>query len=321
MRPLDPADLRKLLVRVPLDALVRCLRASVKLQNAIDHAVIVDRPPRTGKRLAVAKVIAPANRPPVRDLKRLNDMRPAPVFVVFRIVPEVLKELPFVDVPPAIQPCLAQLRRQCFELLDILRLDLHQDFVVLHQRLNEAVVFRLLFVLKSAVNEQALEIRMCRAARVQRVVRPLWKRVRAAHAGVDLVDPLLLQLPGLVNEQHVVFRALVLPQISRVVAVTERDRRSVWEPESLVGGVVLRDPRQLFFQRLDVVVPELRHRAPDDQNLDPCEVQCQQLCLRPHSPAFPSAARTAIGHMPVMIQQKQLLLFVRFPEAALFHPA
>ena len=321
MRPLDPADLRKLLVRVPLDALVRCLRASVKLQNAIDHAVIVDRPPRAGKRLAVAKVIAPADRPSVRDLKRLDDMRPAPVLVMLRVVPEVLEELSFIDVPSAIQPRLPDLRRQRLELVDILRLGLHQDFVVLQERLNEIVVFRFLFALKAAIDKQTLEIRMCWPSRVQRVIRPLRKSVRSSHAGVDLVDPLLLQQPGLIDKQHVILRALVLLQVSLVVAVAEFDRRSVWKSEDLVGGVVLRDPRQLFFQGLDMVVPEFRHRASYDQDLDSLEMQGQQLRLRPYGPALAAAARAAIGHMPVMVQQKQLLLFVRFSEADRFHSA
>ena len=120
MLRLNPPDLGKLPVRRPLDALVRRPRAAVELQDPVEDPVIVDRPPRTGKRLSVPEVIAPADRPPLVRRERLNDMRPPPVPVVLRHVPEVLKKLPLIHVPRPVQPRLAQLRRQRFQLLQIL---------------------------------------------------------------------------------------------------------------------------------------------------------------------------------------------------------
>ena len=121
---LDPPDLGELPVRRPLDALVRRPRAAVELQDPVEDPVIVDRPPRAGKRLSIPEVIAPADRPPLVRHERLNDMRPPPVPVVLRHVPEVLKKLPLVHIPRPMQPRLSQLWRQRLELLQIVRLPL-----------------------------------------------------------------------------------------------------------------------------------------------------------------------------------------------------
>ena len=302
MLRLNPPDLGKLPVRRPLDALVRHPRASVKLQNAVDHAVVIDRPPRTGKRLSIPEVIAPADRPPLVRRKRLDHVRPLPVLIVFRHVAEVLKKLPLIHVPRPIQPRLAQLRRQRFQLLQILRLLPHQRPVVRHQSLHKAVILRLLSRLEPAVDEQPFKISVPRPAGVQRVVRPLRQPVCPAHAGIDRVDPRLLQLPGLVEKHHVVFRALILPHIAVARAVAERDRRPVWKFEPLVRRLIFRDPRQLLPQRVDMVVLQLPQRPAHDQKLDPRIPQRQQLRLCAHSPALPAASGPAIGDVPVPVQ-------------------
>ena len=155
---------------------------------------------------------------------------------------------------------------------------------------------------------------MPRPSGVQRVIRPLRKAVCAAHTEVDLSDPALLQLPGLVDKYHVVFRALVLPEIPLVCAVSERDRRPVREPEHFVRPVIFCKPGQLRRQLLDVVVLQLLVCLSDDQNLNARIPERQQLRLRPHGPALSAAARAAIGDMPVFVPEKKRLLRLRPPE-------
>ena len=99
MLRLDPPDLGKLPVRRPLDALVRRPRTPVKLQNAVNDPVVIDRPPRAGKRLSIAKVIAPADRPSLVRRKRLDHVCPLPVLIMLRRIAEVLKKLPLIHIP------------------------------------------------------------------------------------------------------------------------------------------------------------------------------------------------------------------------------
>ena len=64
---------------------------------------------------------------------------------------------------------------------------------------------------------------MARPARVQGVVGTLWKVVCAADTGIDLRQPVLLKLSGLIGKPHIILSALVLSKIGIVHAVPKPD--------------------------------------------------------------------------------------------------
>ena len=185
VRVLDLGDALELLVRRPLHAFVRRLRAAIQLHDAVQHAVVVHRPPRAGKRLAVPEVVAAQDVPsPARSGRQIEGLdhvappvlRPQLLRVrvharlvrrhQIRLRAKIFKKLPLENVPRALQPCRAQLRGQLAQLGDILRLRLHQRAVVRHQRLDEAVVLRPLGIFEAAIHEQALEVSVRRSAGV-----------------------------------------------------------------------------------------------------------------------------------------------------------
>ena len=227
------------------------------------------------------------------------------------VVHELFKKLPFVCVPPALEPCGAARRRQLLQFPQVLWLRLHKRLVVLYLRLNEKVIIRVLIVVEVPVDKHPLEIRMPRAAGVQRIIRPLWKSVRSSHASIDRIDPRFLHLPGLVQEYHVVFCALVLSDVAFLCAVAEGDLRTVRECEFLVRLVVLRNPMQHPLQRRNVVVLQLLVCPSDDQHLDAGILAGKQNRLHAHSPALPTAAGAAVGDMPVLVFQEKHLLRLR----------
>ena len=277
MLSLHLRDLLKLHIRRPLDAGVRLARASVKLQNTVDHAVVIDGPPRAGERLSVSEVVAPADRPTRIWRERLDHMGVLPCPVSLRVVDKVLEELALVNVPPALQPCLPELFRQLLQRLDVLRLRLHERLVVGHKRLDERVVLRLFAFLKNSVNEQPLEISVALTARIERVVGALRESVCTADRCVDGVQPLLFELRGLVDEYHVVFRALILQNVAVVRAVAELDRGAVAECQELFVLCIPRDAVQLLPELVDVVVEQLRIRPAHNEDLDPRPAERQKL--------------------------------------------
>ena len=111
---------------------------------------------------------------------------------MLRRVDEVLEELPVEHVPSPIQPRRPQFGRQRLQLVHVVGLSLHQRLVVLHKRLDEAVVLRALARLVLAIHKQPLDVAVSRPARVAGKVAALRKVVHAAHAGRDLFNPLLL---------------------------------------------------------------------------------------------------------------------------------
>ena len=161
---------------------------------------------------------------------------------------------------------------------------------------------------KNPVDKQPLEIAVARPTGVQCVVCEDRAAARAAHAGVDLLDPFLAELRRFVNEDHVIFRALILVEVVVLCAVAERDAAAVRETEDLFRLVVLCKSLQLRPQLVDVVVAQLRHRAPHNQDLDSRIAQRQQLSLCAYRPAFPSAACAAVCDVPVLVGHKEPLL-------------
>ena len=321
MLPLHLRDLPKLLVGSPLDALVGGLGASVQLQYAVQHSVIVHRPPRAGKGLVVAKVVAAAYLPALGRVKGLDDVRPPALFQqrfdlhallrgLCRVgcVAEFLEKLPLEDVPAPVQPRLPQFGRQRLQLLDVVGLLGHEHLVVRHQRLNKRVVIGVFALLEFAVDEYPLDVGMPLAAGIHGVINPLGKAVRASQTRADGLHLVLGQLRGLVEVDHVVFHALEPVHVAVLGAVGKVDGRSVAEFEHLVLVVVPGDPLQLGPQSVDVVVDQLRIRPAHDQLPDARVVQRQQLGLGPHRPALSTASRPAEADILGVRAQKLLLL-------------
>ena len=238
---------------------------------------------------------------------------------MLRHVPEVLEELSLIDVPASVLPRCPQRRRQILQLAQVVRLRIHEGLIVLYLCLNEEIVIRVFIGIEIPIDEDTLEVCMPRPAGVQRVIRPLWKSIRSAHAEIDLADPALLQLPGLVDEHHVIFRALILPQVPFVCAVPERDRRPVREAKHFVRPVIFCEPGKFRCQLLDVVILQLLVCLSDDQDLNARIPERQQLRLCPHGPALSAAARAAIGDVPVFVLEKERLLRLRPPEIQRSH--
>ena len=57
-----------------------------------------------------------------RNLERIDDVRSLTRLVAIRVVDEILKELPLVDVPSPVEPRCPQLRRQILQAPDVVRL-------------------------------------------------------------------------------------------------------------------------------------------------------------------------------------------------------
>ena len=203
-------------------------------------------------------------------------MRALPCLVAVRVVDEILKELPLINVPTPIKPRSPQCRRQILQTSDVVRLLPQQCLVVRYLRLDEGIILRVLVRIENAIDEQPLKIAVARPTGVQCVVCPLRKPVRAAHAGINLLDPFLAELRRFVNEDHVIFRALILVEVVVLCAVAERDAAAVRETEDLFRLVVLCKSLQLRPQLVDVVVAQLRHRPPHNQDLDSRIAQRQQ---------------------------------------------
>ena len=89
-----------------------------------------------------------------------------PILIVPGVIPEFLKKLALVHVPPAIEPGLPQLGGQLFQGPQIFRLRSHQGFVVGAEGLDKGVVLRVFLRGKIPVNKEPLEIAVGGAAGV-----------------------------------------------------------------------------------------------------------------------------------------------------------
>ena len=258
----------------------------------------------------VAPVEAAVDGPVLRDLKGVDDMGEAAVPIVLGVVPEFFKELALVYVPAAVEPGLPQLRRELFQGTQIFRLAFHQGLVVRAQGLDEGIVLRVLLFRKIPVDEQPLEVAVGRSAGVQGVVGPFGKGVDAPDAGVDLHQPLLLELPCLIGKPNVVFRTLVLPQVPIRCAVAEGNGASVGKMDELVRAFVLGHPCEQLLQGSDMVVEQLLIGLSGDEYLDAWVVQAQQDRFPADEPAFAAAPGSAVAHVAVLFRQGQALLLI-----------
>ena len=253
----DAVNFPEYLLRRPLDPLVGGSGAAVQLQNPVGYPIIVHCPPAAGKRLVVSPVETPVYLPALRYLKWIDDIRPLAVLVMIWNIHKVLKELALIHIPPAIQPRLPDFRRKLLEGAHVLRLTFHQRHIVRAKSLDKCVILRVFVIGKPPVNKQPLEIPVAGAAGVQCVVGALRKVVDTTDAGVNGGQPVFQELPCLVGKPHIVFSALVLPQVPIVCAVPKPDRRPIGECKAFIRFVVLCDAVQHDQKRRNVVVEKL----------------------------------------------------------------
>ena len=227
-----------------------------------------------------------------------------------RVIGEFLKKLTLIHVPPAVEPALPELVGQLFQRAQIPGLTGHQRVIVRTKGLDKGIILRVFVLRKMPVNEQALKVAVSRSAGVQGIVGALGKCVDAPDAGVDLDQPFLFELTGLIRKPYIVFRPLVLTQVGVAGAVAEMDGAAPGKPEELVHAPVLRHPRKHLHQRGNMVVEELLIGSSGDQHLDSRIAQAQQHRLPADKPAFASAPGPAVAHIAVPFRQGQGLLFV-----------
>ena len=231
---------------------------------------------------------------PQPQLLRLADLDAGLIaFLRVGLRAEVLEELPLKDIPVSLQPGLPQLLRQGLQLVDVVRLRLHQRQVVCDQALYERVILGTFSCLVPLVNKDPLDVAVALASGVAGVIDPLWQVVGAAQAGRDGFHLVFAELRRLVQENDIELRALVLVQVRIVSAVAEFDGAAVPKGQDLVPVVVLGVSHQLGPEDLDVVVHQLRVGPPDNQHLDALVLACQQLGLCPHRPALAAASGTS----------------------------
>lgn len=230
-----------------------------------------------------------------------------PVLIVGGVVGKFLEHLPLEHVPLALQPGVPQPPGQGLQLAQIVRLLFQQGPVVGDLGGDEHIVIGVFPRLEPPVDEQALDIAVSRPAGIAGVVQPLGKFVDAPQAGGKLPQPFLLQLGGLVQEDHVVFRPLIAVHVAVGGAVAEVQDAAVGENELPGGGPVFRETGQLLPQKADVVGLQLLIGPAHQQQTDPRIAQGQQLGLGADGPAFAAAPGPAEGHILLPAPQKLLL--------------
>ena len=304
MGVLYPADLRELPLRRPPHAYIRLPGAAVQLQDPINDSVVVHRPPAAGEGFGIAEVIAAVHPPLPGNVKGGDDVGEPPVLIMGRIVGELLEYLPLEHVPLAVQPGVPQPPGQGLQLPQIVRLGPQQSPVVRDLGGDEHIVLRVFSGLKAPVDEQTLDVAVARAAGVAGVIQPLGKSVDAPETGRELPHPLLLQLGGLVQEDHVVFRALIAVHVAVGGAVAKVQHAAVGEGKLPCRGPVLRQIGQLPAKKADVIGFQLLVGPAHQQQPDARIPQGQELGLGADGPAFAAATGPAEGHIFFLTRQK-----------------
>ena len=218
-------------------------------------------------------------------------------FVRRGIGAEVLEKLSFIDIPAPIEPGVPEFGGQLGQGVPVAGLAGHQGLVVGDQGLNKGVVLGIFPGAEVPVHKQPLEIAVGGAPGVQGVVGPFGVGIGSPDAGVNLPQPGLRHLPGLVGEPNVVLRPLILGQIPFAVAVAKPDGGAVGEGEHLFGFVVLDGIAQQGGQGDDVVVGQGPVGAAGDQTLDAGIPGAEEHRLGPDEPGFAPAPGPAVGHI------------------------
>ena len=173
-----------------------------------------------------------------RNLKRIDDMRTNAVIIVCRHIEELLEVLSFIYVPIAVQPRLPDLRRQGFKLLDVVGLSCHQSLVVSDERLNEAILFRILILTILPSDEQSLNPLVTYSACIAGQVNALRILVDGSDTRHQHSELLFGELSRLVYEHNVRLCALKPVQVLVVSQIAKKDLAAVREVHLLFGVVV-----------------------------------------------------------------------------------
>ena len=206
-----------------------------------------------------------------------------------------LGEDTLVYIPSAMEPCFPDLGRQLLQGSHVLRLALHQCQVICDQCLYEGIVFRMLILSESSVNEYSFEVSMARPTWVEGIYRALGEVVGTTHTGINGGQPVLQELSCLISEPDIILSTLVLAQVTIIGAVAKPYGGSIGEGEALITLVVLGYSIEQCQQRCNVVVQQLSVGLSGDQDLDAGKVQAQQNSLPSHEPTLATASGPSIG--------------------------
>ena len=192
--------------------------------------------------------------------------------------------------------------------------------VVLHRRRDEGIILRILVLLRVVavllelpVNEQPLHPPVADAAGVAGEVHPLWKLVHAAQAAAQEVETPLGKLRGLVDENPVIFQAVVLILRGVAAPVSELDGAPVVKGHQVGGGVVGGQRRRHHLHNgPDVVLFQFRVGPTHDEDLDARVGDGPTHSLDAHGMGLAAALGTAVGGVGGSGEIEQLLLLVCF---------
>ena len=121
-----------LLHRVDAQALVGATRAAVQLLDAVKPALLIRRVPPHRERLRETEIVPPVDLPVSGDGKGRNDMGPALVLIMPRVVPPLGEHLPRKAVPAAIEQGLLFRFGQACQTGKVVRVIFQQGGVVEH---------------------------------------------------------------------------------------------------------------------------------------------------------------------------------------------
>ena len=200
---------------------------------------------------------------------RRNDKRLNNVYIAVKFG----EELPGVNIPVSVKPRSAQILRQRFKLVDVIRLRFHQRVVVLRLCRNKSVILRVLVRVKKPVNKQSLYPVVTGASRVRRKIGSFRKIIYASNNGFQSVELIFGKLRRFVYKQNIVFLPLVLQNITVRCTISCNDNTLFSlvfvEIECLVSLFVFGNSVQLLFKRRYVVSLKLRKGSPNYKHLYP----------------------------------------------------
>ena len=214
---------------------------------------------------------------------------------------EILEERAVEYIPLALEPRLAQLRRQCFKLAYVIGVGIHQRLVICYLALNKSVIAGVFPALVNAIYRQPLYPAMPHTAGVTGNINAVRKVICAAHAGRKLAKTFLRLMCALINKQNIRFSALKALRILIRIAVPEQNAAAVRESDNLLLIVVLRKPLRLFrrvavqipCKRYNVVLLQFRVRFADYHARYAGVFEAVQHSGNTHNKAFTAASRTA----------------------------
>ena len=157
------------------------------------------------------------------------------------------------------------------------------------------------------------------SAGVHRVTDSLWERVNSSYAGAELLYPRFALLRGLIYEEDIHLDALETVCVLLRIAKAEKYLAAVWERDEFLLVVVVCQPLlgifliafEHLYERLYVVVPELRVCLSHYQYLDPGVLIAEQYGFVPYCPAFPASAGSSVADVLVRVEHEKPLFLAR----------